>query len=135
VANAARAKADISFSVMDAGRLDAGDQTVDALAANPPWNLAVDATGLLQDGLSPFWAEAARVISPAGRMGIVVDAELGVPAELRRMGYELSLVQRVRLAGRLSEIVLCVPPGRSPWALPDGIARWRQEALASGLEF
>jgi tRNA (guanine6-N2)-methyltransferase len=135
VANAARAKADISFSVMDAGRLDVGDQTVDALAANPPWNLAVDATGLLQDGLSPFWAEAARVISPAGRMGIIVDAELGVPAELRRMGYELSLVQRVRLAGRLSEIVLGVPPGRSPWALPDGIARWRREALASGLEF
>jgi hypothetical protein len=66
-------------------------------------------------------------------MGIIVDAELGVPGELRQKGYELSLVQRVRLAGRLSEIVLCVPPGRPRWALPGGIARWRTEALAAGL--
>ena len=133
VANAARAKADISFSVMDAGRLDLCDRTVDALAANPPWNLAVDAAGLLKDGLSSFWAEAERVIAPAGRMGVIVDAELGVPGELRQNGYELSLVQKVRLAGRLSDIVLCVPPGRPHWVLPDGIARWRREALAAGL--
>jgi tRNA (guanine6-N2)-methyltransferase len=133
VANAARASADISFSVMDAGRLDLGDWTVDALAANPPWNLAVDATGLLKEGLDQFWAEAARVISPVGRMGIIVDAELGVSAELLRLGYHLSLVQKVRLAGRLSEIVLSTPPGRPHWALPDGIARWRREALAAGL--
>ena len=93
----------------------------------------MDATGLLKDGLSRFWAEADRVISPAGRMGIIADAELGVPGELHQKGYELSLVQRVRLAGRLSEIVLCVPPGRPHWALPDGIARWRREALAAGL--
>ena len=133
VANAARASADISFSVMDAGRLDLDDRTVDVLVSNPPWNLAVDAIGLLKDGLGPFWAEAARVVSPAGRMGIIVDAELGVSGELRRLGYQLSLVQRVRLAGRLSEIVLCVPPGRPRWALPDQIVRWRREPLAAGL--
>lgn len=133
VANAARANADISFSVMDAGRLDLDDQTVDALVSNPPWNLAVDATGLLKDGLGPFWEQAARVISPAGRMGIIVDAELGVSEELRRLGYQVSLVQRVRLAGRLSEIVLCAPPGRPRWHLPDRIAGWRREALAVGL--
>jgi 23S rRNA G2445 N2-methylase RlmL len=133
VANAARASADISFSVMDAGRLDPDDRTVDALVSNPPWNLTVDATGLLKDGLGPFWAEAARVVSPAGRMGIIVDAELGVSDELRRLGYQVSLVQRVRLAGRLSEIVLCVPPGRPRWALPDQMVRWRREALAAGL--
>ena len=96
-------------------------------------NLAVDATGLLKDGLGAFWDEAARVISPAGRMGIIADAELGVPGELRRLGYQLSLVQAVRLAGRLSEIVVCVPPGRPRWALPDQIIRWRREALAAGL--
>jgi hypothetical protein len=45
----------------------------------------------------------------------------------------VSLVQRVRLAGRLSEIVLCVPPGRPRWALPDQMVRWRREALAAGL--
>lgn len=133
VANAERAGADVSFSVMDAGRLDRDGGTVDVLVSNPPWNLAVDATGLLKDGLAAFWDEAARVISPAGRMGIIVDAELGVPGELRRMGYQLSLVQAVRLAGRLSEIVLCVPQGRPRWALPDRIVWWRREALAAGL--
>ncbi|MGD0937856.1 MAG: methyltransferase domain-containing protein [Streptosporangiaceae bacterium] len=133
VANAARAGTDIPFSVMDAGRLDLGDRTIDVLAANPPWNLAVDATGLLKDGLGQFWAEASRVISPVGRMGIIVDAELSVSAELRRLGYQLPLVQTVRLAGRLSEIILGTPPGRPHWTLPDGIARWRREALAAGL--
>jgi tRNA (guanine6-N2)-methyltransferase len=133
VANAARASADISFSVMDAGRLGLDDQTVDVLVSNPPWNLAVDAAGLLKDGLEPFWAEAARVVSPAGRMGIIVDAELGVSVELPRLGFQMSLVQRVRLAGRLSEIVLCVPPGRPRWGLPDQIVRWRRQALGAGL--
>jgi tRNA (guanine6-N2)-methyltransferase len=133
VANAARARADVSFSVMDAGCLDRDGGKVDVLVSNPPWNLAVDAAGLLKDGLGAFWDEAARVISPAGRMGIIVDTELGVPGELRRMGYQLSLVQTVRLAGRLSDIVVCAPEGRPRWALPDQIVRWRREALAAGL--
>jgi hypothetical protein len=118
---------------MDAGQLDLSDQSVDALATNPPWNLAVEAAGALRGGLGPFWAQAARVLSPAGRLGLIAEAELGVPGELRRRGYQLSLVQTVRLAGRLSEIVLCAPPGHPPWALPDGSARWRKRALAEGL--
>jgi 23S rRNA G2445 N2-methylase RlmL len=133
VANAARADAGVSFSVMDAGQLDLGDWTADVLATNPPWNLAVDAAGLLKDGLGPFWAQAARVVSPAGRMGIIVDAELGVSSHLHRLGARLSLVQRVRLAGRVSEIVVCAPPGRPDWALPAGISGWRRAALAAGL--
>jgi 23S rRNA G2445 N2-methylase RlmL len=133
VANAERAGADVAFSVMDAGRLDLDDQAVDVLVSNPPWNLAVDADGFLKDGLAPFWAEAERVASASGRMGIIADAELGVPGELRRLGFQLSLVQTVRLAGRLSEIVLCTPPGRPAWGLPGHISKWRNRALDAGL--
>ena len=133
VANAERAGADVAFSVMDAGRLDLDDRTVDVLVSNPPWNLAVDADGLLKDGLRPFWAEAERVASSTGRMGIIADAELGVPGELRRLDYQLSLVQTVRLAGRLSEVVLCTPPGRPAWGLPGHISKWRNRALDAGL--
>jgi tRNA (guanine6-N2)-methyltransferase len=133
VANAERAGADVAFSIMDAGRLDLDDQAVDVLVSNPPWNLAVDADGLLKDGLGPFWAEAERVASSTGRMGIIADAELGVPGELRRLGFQLSLVQTVRLAGRLSEIVLCTPPGRPAWGLPGHISKWRNRALDAGL--
>lgn len=133
VANAERAGADVAFSIMDAGRLDLDDQTVDVLVSNPPWNLAVDADGLLKDGLGPFWAEAERVMSSTGRMGIIADAELGVPGELRRLDYQLSLVQTVRLAGRLSEIVLCTPQRRPAWGLPGHISKWRNRALNAGL--
>ena len=133
VANSARAKARIPFSVADAGRLDFADRTVDVLAANPPWNLAVDASGLLEGGLGPFWAEADRVLSPCGRMGIIMDAGLGAVDELRQRGFEIALAQRVRLAGRVSEIVLCTPPGRPHWHLPRGISEWRRESLAAGL--
>lgn len=132
-ANSARAEARISFSVADAGRLDFADRAVDVLATNPPWNLAVDASGLLEGGLGPFWAEADRVLSPSGRMGIIMDTGLGVVDELRQRGFEISLAQRVRLAGRVSEIVVCTPPGRPHWALPRGISEWRRESLAAGL--
>jgi tRNA (guanine6-N2)-methyltransferase len=133
VANAARAKAGISFSVADAGSLEFADAAVDVLVANPPWNLAVDAAGLLAGGFGPFWGEAERVMSPAGRMGIIMDAGFGTVDDLRQRGFEISLVQSVRLAGRLCEIVVCTPPGRPRWELPGGISRWRREAPAAGL--
>lgn len=133
VANASRAGAGISFSAGDAGRLDSGDGAVDVIACNPPWNLAVDAAGLLKNGLGPFWSEADRVLSASGRMGVIMDAEFGVADELRRRGCGLSLVQAVRLAGRVCEIVVCTPPQHPRWALPPGVARRRQESLAAGL--
>jgi tRNA (guanine6-N2)-methyltransferase len=133
VANAARAQARISFSVADAGSLEFADAAVDVLVTNPPWNLAVDASGLLAGGFGAFWDEAERVMSPAGRIGIIMDAGLGTVGDLRQRGFEISLVQSVRLAGRLSEIVVCTPPRRPRWELPSGISRWRQEALAAGL--
>lgn len=133
VANSARAEAAVSFSVADAGRLDFADRTVNVLAANPPWNLMVDAAGLLRHGLGLFWEEADRVLSARGRIGVITDAAIGAVDELRKRGFEVSLAQRVRLAGRVSDIVVCTPPGRPSWALPRGIAQWRHESLAAGL--
>lgn len=133
IANAERAGAEIDFSTADAGKLGYADATVDLIVTNPPWNIAVDATGLLAVGLGRFWAEAERVISPTGRMGIIMDAELGAAGELRRRGFRIALMQSVRLAGRLSEIIICTPPGRPCWKLPAGIADRRREALSIGL--
>lgn len=132
-ANAVRAEVAVPMTVADAGRVDLADGSVDVLATNPPWNLAVDASGLLARGLGPFWAEAERLLSAGGRMGVIMDAESGLHDELRRRGFEISLAQSVRLAGRLSQIVICTPPGRARWETAPGIREWRQQAIASGL--
>ena len=133
VTNAARAGVPVPVTVADAGRVDLEDGTVDVLATNPPWNLAVDVAGLLARGLGPFWDEADRVLSSGGRMGVIMDAEASLHDELRRRGFEISLAQSVRLAGRLSEIVICTPPGRPRWTIPRGISERRQEAFTAGL--
>jgi 23S rRNA G2445 N2-methylase RlmL len=133
IANAKRAGVAVDMTTADAGELGFADGTVDLVVTNPPWNIAVDATGLLAGGLGRFWAEVERVLSPTGRMGVIMDADLDAVNQLRRRGFAITLVQSVRLAGRLSEIIVCTPPGRPSWKLPDGIAVRRQEALKLGL--
>lgn len=124
-ANARRAGAPVTFAVADAGVLE---RPVDALVTNPPWNLAVDATGLLTDSLDPFWS-AAR----AGRLAVLMDADLDPSRVMRSHGYHLVLAQSVRLAGRLSQLVICTPADGPDWRLPDPLAKARLEAQRLGL--
>jgi 23S rRNA G2445 N2-methylase RlmL len=132
-ANSARADVEVAFTTGDAGRLGFPDGSIDVVISNPPWNITVEATGLLAGGLGRFWSEAERVLSPNGRLGVILDAEPGAQDELRRSGFEVAFAQNVRLAGRLAEIIVCTPADRPDWALPDGIARRRREAVAAGL--
>jgi tRNA (guanine6-N2)-methyltransferase len=133
VANADRAGVRVSFTVADAGRLGFSDGSVDVLVTNPPWNVGVDASGRLADGLDRFWQEVSRVLPPAGRVGLIMDAELAAAKTLRAHGFDVHMRQNVRLAGRLSELVMCTPAGGPPWGLPPRIAALRGQALDSGL--
>jgi hypothetical protein len=63
----------------------------------------------------------------------IADADLGVPAMLARLGWQLGLQQRIRLAGRVADVSLAAPPGSSLPTLPASLASWRQQALAAGV--
>jgi tRNA (guanine6-N2)-methyltransferase len=125
--NAERAGAPVTFARADAGRPGA---RADVVITNPPWNLAVDGAGSLQDGLEPFWRRLPALLGPAGRFVAITDATLDAPGALARAGLALGLASRVRLAGRVSDVVLAAA---HPPELPESVAAWRERAITQGV--
>ncbi len=62
--NAARAGISLTLRQADAARLPWPDQSIDAVITNPPWNIAVDAGGLLRRSLDGFWRQLPRLLAP-----------------------------------------------------------------------
>ena len=84
-------------------------------------------------GLAPFWRQLPAAFGPRGRVAVIADAGLGVAASLRGHGYDITLVQGIRLAGRLFEILVATPPAIEPLPLDRALARWRQRAIGSNI--
>ena len=122
--NAGRAGVAVTWARADAGRLDA---RADVVLTNPPWSLAVDAAGALRGGLDRFWRRLPSVLAAGGRFVAVADAALAAPDALRGNGIDVGLAVRVRLAGRVSDVVLA---GGEP---PAALARWHARAVAAGV--
>jgi 23S rRNA G2445 N2-methylase RlmL len=131
--NAARAGISLTLRQADAARLPWPDQSIDAVITNPPWNIAVDAGGLLRGSLAGFWRQLPRLLAPDGRLCLISDTELDAPSQLRQMGYQFALATQVRLAGRVSHLLLCAPREQRPPHVPVGLAGWRRRALGEGL--
>lgn len=131
-ANAARAGVTVAFGQRDAGRTPS-DGRITALLTNPPWNVGVDAQGLLARSLDGFWRRLGDVLAPGGRYCLVADADLDAPDLLRRQGHQLAVAVRVRLAGRVSHLVLGAPAGCAKPGLPTGAAHWRRRAEDAGI--
>jgi 23S rRNA G2445 N2-methylase RlmL len=123
-ANARRAGVDVSLTVADAGSPTADE--FDTVITNPPWNLAVDAGGSLAGSLERFWARLP------GRVCLVADESLTAPDLLTRAGFHVGLGTRIRLAGRVSHIVLAARTADGA-AIPDDLAGWRRRAIAAGV--
>lgn len=134
-ANAARAAVAqrVQFVQADAGRPTWGAERFDLLVTNPPWNRAVGATGALADTLDPFWRRLPEALTPQGRVCTIAEADLDIPARLRRMGYSVALAQMIRLAGRVSHIVLAGPPDAAEPRLPAGLDLWHERAIKAGI--
>jgi tRNA (guanine6-N2)-methyltransferase len=133
--NAARAGVGIALTELDAGSLPWAVGGIDAVVTNPPWNVAVDAGGRLKSSMDRFWRQLPRLLSQRGRLCLIADADLGVPATLHRMDYQIALATQLRLAGRVSDLVLCAPVGHDRPRVPAGLARWRRRAMAAGVSF
>lgn len=131
--NAARAAARVAVVRADAARLPLRPGGVSVVVTNPPWNLAVDALGGLAGSLERFWRRLPDLLAGDGRACLLTDAALEAPAALERAGYRLTLATRLRLAGRISHLIVCAPPGRPEPVLDADLSAWRRRALASGV--
>jgi len=131
-ANAERAGVAVELQERDAGRTPT-DGRITALLTNPPWNVAVDAQGLLARSLDGFWNRIGEALAPEGRYCLVADADLATPDLLRRDGHRLAVAVRVRLAGRVLHLVLGAPPNRAVPQLSSGLVRWREQATDAGI--
>lgn len=133
-ANATRANADrIQFVHADAGRTSAQGDSLDVLVTNPPWNRSVGAAGVLTETLDPFWQRVPSSLTSHGRIVTIAEAHLDVPTRLRRMGYSVALAQTIRLAGRVSHVVLAAPPGADDVRLRTGLDLWHERAIKAGV--
>lgn len=131
--NSRRAGADIEVRLADAANLATSCADVDAIVTNPPWNQAVSAGGGLAAGAREFWDSLAAVLRRDGVLCCVTDADLQMPGLVAQRGWRLALQQRIRLAGRVADVSLASPPGRSAPSLPQGLADWRDKALTTGV--
>jgi len=125
--NADRAGVNIQLVRADAGAPPWRPHQVDALVSNPPWGLAVDPAGRLAGSLRDFWRSVPELLDTTGRGYLIVDDETDRPA------VDLAALLRVRLAGRVSQVLACTPPGQPAPALSAGLARWRRRAIAAGV--
>jgi tRNA (guanine6-N2)-methyltransferase len=132
-ANARRAGVGVALSVADAFVVGCPPHSVSAVVTNPPWNLAVDAGGRLAGSLDRFWQQVPQMLARDGRLCLVADAEMDVPGALRGLGYAVGLATRVRLAGRVSDLVLAGVPRTLAPAVPAALAHWRDRAVAAGV--
>lgn len=131
--NAARAGVAVRFVRADTGSPLLRSGRLDQVITNPPWNRAVGAAGQAAAGLAPFWRRLPAAFGPRGRLAVIADAGLGTAASLRGHGYDLVLTQGIRLAGRLSEILVATPPGIAPLPLDPALISWRERAISRNI--
>jgi tRNA (guanine6-N2)-methyltransferase len=123
----------VGFVRADAGRPVWRAGGADLVLTNPPWNRAVGAAGSLARSFDPLWDALPALLAPGGRICTIAELELDIESRLRERGYDIALAQAVRLAGRVSQILLATPPGAAPVRLGPGLAAQRERALGAGL--
>lgn len=131
--NARQAGVEIDLSVADAGTVVGSLTNIDAVITNPPWNLAVEASGRLRASSAGFWDSLPAVLSESGVLCSITDADLEIPRQIAHRRWTVTLEQQLRLAGRVAHLLLAAPPGARVRALSGELARWRRRALDDGI--
>ncbi|MGL4340429.1 MAG: methyltransferase [Rhodoglobus sp.] len=130
--NADRAGVAVDFHVADAARIPWDEFEVDAIVTNPPWNNVVHAAGAATAALDAVW-RAARPALRGGKICVLADARLDVPTRLTEAGYRQGFATRVRLAGRVTSLVVASPQVGGGFELPRGLRAWHRRALDEGV--
>jgi tRNA (guanine6-N2)-methyltransferase len=109
-ANGAAAGVRASFLLADATALPLQDAAVDRVATNPPWGTAAAPAGGLASSPGLAWRELARVLKHDGRSVVLLppDTQAGEPADA---GLEVTLTNRIRVAGALADASVLTPRG------------------------
>lgn len=131
--NAERAGVALALTQADAGLPPWPAGETDIVVTNPPWNIAVAPGGLLWPSMDRFWRQLPGLLSQRGRVCLIADVDLNAPERLQRMRYHLTLATQIRLAGRVSHLILCAPAGKDRPRLAAGLTHWRRRALAEGV--
>ncbi|WP_245542930.1 methyltransferase [Ruania albidiflava] len=127
--NAARAGVEIDTGIEDAARIPWDRRGPGAVViTNPPWNNAVRAAGGVSDSLDVVW-RSARPALRGGRLCVLADAKLDIPTRLAHLGYRRGFSTRIRLAGRVTSLILTGVQGDDRPELPHDLGEWRRRAI------
>jgi tRNA (guanine6-N2)-methyltransferase len=107
-ANGAAAGVRASFLRADATALPLHDAAVDRVPTNPPWGSAATPAGALASAPGLAWRELARVLKPDGRSVVLLPPDTREPADA---GLEVTLTNRIRVAGALADACVLTPRG------------------------
>lgn len=131
--NAKRVGVQLALAVSDAGRLPWPPRTINAVITNPPWNVSVSTSGHLSGSLNQFWHHVPTALAAGGRICLIVDANLRTSTYLCKLGYQLVLAAKIRLAGRVSEVIFTSPPECDLPKISTELVGWRKRALSEGV--
>ncbi|WP_058235488.1 hypothetical protein [Devriesea agamarum] len=66
-------------------------------------------------------------------MCVLADAKLDVPSRMERLGYRCGFTTRIRLAGRVTSIILAGVQGAERPELPRDLDIWYRRAISAGV--
>lgn len=104
-ANVRNAGVAARISQADAGRIALNDGRFDRVLTNLPWGEAVPAQASLTGGMHPFVARLEGMLEAPGRVVLLAAPETGIATSLERVGMAIGHLSRVRLSGRVAELV------------------------------
>ncbi|MBN8828219.1 MAG: methyltransferase [Sphingobacteriia bacterium] len=116
-------KADIPVKFIKADSSDSSLPLADRIISNPPWGRAVEARGNLTtyNLITTFLGN----LKPSGKAIILIDQEIDFLTLLKSEGLNPSLVEPVRIGGRLTHLVML---GNEPCFSDNKIGRALEEA-------
>ena len=127
--NANNANVDVAVSCRDAATLSNADLSpIDAIVTNPPWKRVLEIEGQLSGSLEDFW-KIALMMPKSSRLCVLTDTTMATPTTLSQLGWNIGLAQRLRVSGRVVDLVLAGHPEGSTPAIPEPFATWRKRFI------